>query len=147
MKLKHELYVTYSASEDGPDRTHFDNPVYSQSIPTANNVKNIHNNLNNQKSNIQKAKLAYVGEDFSGEGASGAAQTHNDYAEVDEKSQKLRESALNPNIYHSIEDLKQLVDKKEPFYDEIRRRSGEGLYGFTFRIPFYFFFFLLSMIR
>lgn len=29
----------------------------------------------------------------------------------------------NPNIYHSIEDLKPSSSKKEPFYDEVKDRN------------------------
>jgi hypothetical protein len=131
LKLKHELFVTYTAgAEDAVDQRHFDNPIYSQSVSAPNNMKNIHNNLNNNRSNVVKAKLSYntadntctVQTDMCGSDAS------NIYAEVDEKTTKFKENNCNPNIYHSIEDLKRMVNKKEPFYDEVKRRSAEGLH-------------------
>ncbi|CAG2104937.1 unnamed protein product [Medioppia subpectinata] len=130
LKLKHELYVTYTAgAEDGVDQRHFDNPIYSQSVSAPNNMKNIHNNLNNNKSNVAKAKLSYT----TAPDSACCAQTDlcgsvasNIYAEVDEKSTtRLKDNSFNPNIYHSIEDLKRMVNKKEPFYDEVKRRSTE----------------------
>jgi hypothetical protein len=56
-------------------------------------------------------------------------EASNVYAELEEK--KLNDPNFNPNIYHSIEDLKRIVDKKEPFYDEIKRKSVEGLLIFV----------------
>jgi hypothetical protein len=128
-KLKHEMaYVSYTA-EAGPDQRHFDNPVYS-SMPSNNKVKNFHNNLNNTKSNIEKAKLGCSVDDNSNTELNACAEASNNvYAELEEK--KLKDPNFNPNIYHSIEDLKRIVDKKEPFYDEIKRKSAEGLLFFV----------------
>jgi hypothetical protein len=128
-KLKHEMaYVSYTA-EAGPDQRHFDNPVYS-SMPSNNKVKNFPNNLNNTKSNIEKAKLGCSVDDNSNTELNACAEASNNvYAELEEK--KLKDPNFNPNIYHSIEDLKRIVDKKEPFYDEIKRKSVEGLLFFV----------------
>lgn len=133
-RLKNELaYVTYAADPNpSPDRRHFDNPVYAyQGVPAAasgvslNNTgtKHIYNDLG-MKSNLAKAKLGdedsetYT-ETYAEKGACGG------YGE--EKCLKSKADSLyNPNIYHSIEDLKPSSSKKEPFYDEVKDTRAQG---------------------
>lgn len=139
-KLKHELYVSYSASEGAPDKRHFDNPVYIQStLALTKNTRNIRNELNNAsnaggldsrspKSNIQKAKSYENGSRMDTCGTTaGAPEAESTcvYNEVEERPQSGDHD--NPNIYHSIEDIKSLGLKKEPFYEEVKRRSVRGL--------------------
>ena len=128
-RMKHELaYVTYT-TEIQPDQRHFDNPVYC----STNNVKNIiQNNLSLTKNNIEKAKLGCSTDRMADFGACG--ESSNLYSEIDEKPK--RDYNYNPNIYNSIEDLKQFNDKKEPFYDELKRKSAECKY-YNFNIILY----------
>jgi hypothetical protein len=129
-RLKDELaYVTYTTDPNpSPDRRHFDNPVYAYpGVPAGasgvslNNTgtKHIYNDLG-MKSNLAKAKLGDEDtETFIEKGACGG------YSE--EKCLKSKADLLyNPNIYHSIEDLKPSSSKKEPFYDEVKDRSSNG---------------------
>lgn len=127
-RLKDELaYVTYTADpRPPPDHRHFDNPVYAfqavpldgalNNAPGASNIKHIHNDLSCTKSNIQKAKLEYMEEEDtqSLKGACGVADGHGG---------KVKDFDFKPNIYQSIEDLKSYIDKKEPFYDEVKDKS------------------------
>lgn len=129
-RLKNELaYVTYTADpRPSPDRRHFDNPVYAfqavqldgalNNASGASNIKQIHNDLNCTKSNIEKAKLGYCDDDDQdSQSVKGACGVSNDYEE------KLKDFDFKPNIYQSIEDLKCYGDKKEPFYDEVKDKS------------------------
>lgn len=129
--LKNELaYVTYTADvRPSPDRRHFDNPVYAfqavqldgalNNASGASNIKQIHNDLNCTKSNIEKAKLGYCEDDQDMQSLKGACGVSNDY----EENPTLKDFDFKPNIYQSIEDLKCYADKKEPFYDEVKDKS------------------------
>lgn len=132
-RLKDELaYVTYAADPNpSPDRRHFDNPVYAyQGVPAAgcsgplNNTgsKHIYNDLGT-KSNLAKAKIGDDDADsYTEKGACGG------YGE--EVGLKLKSDLdFNPNIYHSIEDIKPSLSKKEPFYDEVKDRNCDAKAG------------------
>ena len=133
--------MSYTTSDEAPDKRHFDNPMYAQStLGITNNTKTIHNELNNEltttgtvnkfKSNVEveKSKTCGQQQDCCGAIASGSnEETANVYAEVEDRPQRSRDDNYNPNIYHSIEDLKSLGHKKEPFYEEVKRRCDEGL--------------------
>lgn len=127
--LKNELaYVTYTADpRPPPDRRHFDNPVYAfqavhldgtlNNASGAPNIKQIHNDLNCTKSNIEKAKLGYCDDDDQDSQSMKGACGGNDY------ESNCKDFDFKPNIYQSIEDLKSYVDKKEPFYDEVKDKG------------------------
>lgn len=130
-RLKDELaYVTYAADPlQSPDRRHFDNPVYAyqgvpppgSSAPLNNtNTKHIYNDLGT-KSNLAKAKLGEEDDDdcMTEKGACGG------FGDDSELKSKL-DFEYNPNIYHSIEDLKPNLSKKEPFYDEVKDRNSDA---------------------
>lgn len=126
-RLKDELaYVTYAADPNpSPDRRHFDNPVYAyQGVPppstSLNNTgtKHIYNDLG-MKSNLNKAKFGDEDSETYACAEKGACGGLGE--DVCLKSKVDLE--YNPNIYHSIEDIKPNLSKKEPFYDEVKDRN------------------------
>ncbi|KAL3197359.1 hypothetical protein MRX96_044932 [Rhipicephalus microplus] len=86
-------------------------------MPGAPNIKQIHNDLNCTKSNIEKAKLGYCDDDDQDSQSMKGACGGNDY------ESNCKDFDFKPNIYQSIEDLKSYVDKKEPFYDEVKDKG------------------------
>ncbi|XP_076332179.1 uncharacterized protein LOC143237141 [Tachypleus tridentatus] len=123
-RLKSELaYVTYTADPGQmPDQHHFDNPVYAcnSSGGTKNNklVKQIKNDLTT-KSNIEKAKLEDKDDLVMSEKGACGISFDNEPGKT-----KLKDLDYNPNIYHSIDDLKPETLKNSPFYEELKKNTS-----------------------
>lgn len=113
--LKNELaYVTYTADPRPLPAVQLDGALNNAS--GASNIKQIHNDLNCTKSNIEKAKLGFCDDDQDSQSVKGACGG-NDY------ESNCKDFDFKPNIYQSIEDLKAFADKKEPFYDEVKDKG------------------------
>lgn len=113
-----------------PDRTQFDNPVYSYqgssrfddgTATLLNNVQ-IRNDLSRKNINIEKMKLG--GHDDDDESCRGA------YGSYDHSApQKNKEADLgnpNVNIYYSIDEMDS--KKGEHFYEDIKHKTAEMEY-------------------